>query len=41
MPVMQHFGIPGTARASLGLYNSREDVDTFIGALKKAKEMLD
>jgi len=41
MPVMQHFGVPGTARASFGLYNSREDVDVFIGALRKAKEMLD
>lgn len=41
MPVMQHFGIPGTARASLGLYNSREDVDAFIGALKKTKQMLE
>ena len=40
MPVMQHFRIPGTARASFGLYNSRDDVDVFIEALEKAKGML-
>jgi cysteine desulfurase/selenocysteine lyase len=41
MPVMQHFGIPGTARASFGLYNNRDDVDAFIEALKKTKQMLE
>ncbi len=40
MPVMQHFKIPGTARASFALYNTRDDVDKFIVALQKAKEML-
>ena len=40
MPVMQHFNLPGTARASFGMYNNRDDVDTFIAALLKAKEML-
>jgi len=41
MPVMQHFGVAGTARASFGLYNNRGDVDAFIGALLKTKEMLE
>ncbi len=41
MPVMQHFGVAGTARASFGLYNNRGDVDAFIGALAKTKEMLE
>ena len=41
MPVMQRFGIPGTARASFGLYNNRRDVDAFIEALSKAKKMLE
>ncbi len=41
MPVMQHFGVAGTARASFGLYNNRGDVDAFIGALVKTKEMLE
>ncbi len=40
MPVMQHFGVPGTARASFGMYNTREDVDIFVEALKKAKDVL-
>jgi len=39
MPVMQFFGIPGTARASLALYNNRDDVDRLTAALRKAKEI--
>jgi cysteine desulfurase/selenocysteine lyase len=39
MPVMQRFGISGTARASLALYNNRDDVDRLIVALGKAKEI--
>ncbi len=37
MPVMERFGLPGTARASLGLYNNREDVDRLVAALEKAR----
>ena len=39
MPVMQRFGLPGTARASLGLYNNRDDVDRLIAALMKAQQV--
>jgi cysteine desulfurase/selenocysteine lyase len=39
MPVMDRFGIPGTARASLGLYSNRADVDRLIDALDKAREI--
>jgi cysteine desulfurase/selenocysteine lyase len=39
MPVMQYFGIPGTARASLAFYNNRDDVDRLIAALGKASEI--
>ncbi len=39
MPVMQFYGIPGTARASLALYNNRDDVDRLVAALIKAKEI--
>ena len=39
MPVMQFFGIAGTARASLALYNDHEDVDRLIVALHKAREI--
>ena len=29
-PVMQRFGVPATVRASLALYNTREDVDALV-----------
>ncbi len=40
MPVMQRFGIPGTARASFAFYNTREEIDYFFTALEKARQML-
>jgi cysteine desulfurase/selenocysteine lyase len=39
MPLMQFFGVPATARASFGMYNTAEEVDVFIDALLKAREM--
>src|SRR5690606_13086166 len=39
MPVMERFGIPGTARASSAVYNEREDVDRLVAALWQAKEV--
>lgn len=39
MPVMDHFGVPGTARASLGLYNNHDDIDRLVDGLGKAKEI--
>ncbi len=39
MPVMTRFGIPGTARASFGLYNTREEVDVLFEGLKKVVAM--
>jgi len=39
MPVMQRFGIAGTARASISLYSNQEDVDRLVAALAKAKEI--
>jgi cysteine desulfurase/selenocysteine lyase len=39
MPVMDHFGVPGTARASLALYNNFDDVDRLIVALDKTLEI--
>jgi cysteine desulfurase/selenocysteine lyase len=38
-PVMQRFGIPATARASFALYNTFEEVDALVGALKKVREV--
>ena len=39
-PVMTRFGIPGTLRASFALYNTLEEVEIFIKAVKKAAMML-
>ena len=39
MPVMDYYGIPGTARASLALYNNEADVDALVAGLGKAKEI--
>jgi cysteine desulfurase/selenocysteine lyase len=38
-PVMQHFNVPATSRASFGIYNMREEVDALIGAIDKVKEV--
>ena len=38
-PLMQRFGIPATARASFGLYNTRAEVDALARALEKVKEL--
>ena len=35
MPTMEHFGLPGTARASVAFYNSIEEVDRFLEALDR------
>ena len=40
MPIMEHFGVPGTVRASFALYNTREDVDALFIALDKVKMFL-
>lgn len=39
-PLIDNFCIPGTIRASFALYNSKEEVDYFIEALKKSLAML-
>jgi cysteine desulfurase/selenocysteine lyase len=39
MPVMQRFGVPATARASLAFYNTTEEIDVLVGAIHKAVEM--
>jgi len=39
MPVMQYFDVPGTARASLALYNDEDDIDRLIAALDRAIRM--
>ena len=39
MPVMTRFGISGTARASVALYNNLDDVDRLVEALRKAQQI--
>ncbi len=39
-PLMECFQVPGTVRISFALYNTKEEIDVFITALKKAIKML-
>ncbi len=39
-PIMDFFQIPGTIRASFAFYNTKEEIDIFVEAVKKAKTML-
>ena len=38
-PLMERFGVPATARASMGLYNTRAEIDVLAEALEKVKEI--
>jgi len=39
-PLMDRLGISGTVRASFALYNTREEVDVFVAALRRVVQML-
>lgn len=39
-PIMDAFGIPGTVRASFAFYNTKEEIDFLVEAVKKAQKML-
>ncbi len=39
MPVMDYYGVPATARASLAFYNTRAEIDRLVAALAKAREV--
>lgn len=39
-PIMDFFGIPGTVRASFSFYNSKEEIDALVAAVKRAQIML-
>lgn len=39
MPVMQHFEVPATARASFAAYNTKAEVDALFAALERAREL--
>jgi len=38
-PLMARLGVPATARASLALYNTRDDIDALVGALHEVREV--
>jgi cysteine desulfurase/selenocysteine lyase len=38
-PVMERFGVPATTRLSFGLYNTREEVEAAVAAIRMAKEV--
>ena len=40
MPVLHHLGVDATARASFAAYNTLEEVDVFVAAMKRVREML-
>ena len=40
MPLMQHYGLPGTVRASFALYNTRDEVDRLVEGLHKVKKLV-
>ena len=39
-PIMNFFCIPGTVRASFSFYNTKEEIDLMVEAVKKAQRML-
>ena len=39
-PVMDRFGIPATARASLAMYNTTQDVDALTRALERVQKVM-
>jgi cysteine desulfurase/selenocysteine lyase len=39
-PLMERFGIPGTVRASIAMYNTKEEIDLLVSAVKRAASML-
>lgn len=39
-PLMALYGIPGTVRASIGLYNTKEEIDILVKGVRKAVSML-
>jgi len=38
-PLMERMGVPATARASLALYNTKEEIDALVGALARVREI--
>ena len=41
MPLMERLGVPATARASFGLYNTRDDIDALVAGILRAKRFFE
>lgn len=39
-PIMDRYGIPGTVRASFAVYNTKEEIDAFVAAVRRITPML-
>ena len=39
-PLMHHFGVPATCRASFAFYNTHEEIDAFVAAIQKVRRLL-
>jgi cysteine desulfurase/selenocysteine lyase len=39
-PLMQFYGVPATCRASVAFYNTHDEIDAFIAALRKVRQLL-
>jgi cysteine desulfurase/selenocysteine lyase len=39
MPIMQRYGVPATARASIAFYNTKEDIDALVRGILKVREV--
>jgi cysteine desulfurase/selenocysteine lyase len=40
-PVMERFGVPATTRASIGLYNTKDEIDALVKGIHKVKEVFE
>lgn len=40
-PIMHYYGVPGTARLSFGMYNTKEEIDYFMSMLTKVAAMFE
>jgi cysteine desulfurase/selenocysteine lyase len=40
-PVMERFGVPATTRASIGLYNTKDEIDALVNGIHKVKEVFE
>ncbi|MBQ0089098.1 MAG: aminotransferase class V-fold PLP-dependent enzyme, partial [Prevotellaceae bacterium] len=38
-PIMTHYGIEGTVRASFSFYNTKEDIDALCQGIDKVRQM--